>query len=500
MSDRMTIQSMAQDVFNYYKQHEESLSDATKGIQDAGVKDFIDVVINEPLPDRDSIQLTDSAVVRANHPNWSLEMAKKYASETIGLEEQFRFFQLYCQPPKKDKEPISLARPETQLFCSYFKDKWQNVFPTTSNSLSSKTILPLTPDIIVQDGDTSASAMEEAAGVPPEFHEVRLPGPDTQESVDNDVITEEPEGLVIPVNWKQVEEPFCYQRAIPNARYCIYHVVIPNTKVDRQVNEVWDALVRLVEVKNPKLSEKLKNSRFIEEMRPVGQLATKYRGKLATMIHENLVEYVKKNTGNWGWEPSYAVKNAWEETEKHDGRLEAVDKYGRLLMWYVLGDKKDLFVQYLSDEENGLSALAAGPLKAYYEESKGPIERAFSKIKFGKYGLNSKDVKELKKLFMSSVMDPSQIYSRGVTARMAPDWKETSEQLNAYHYTNNLNLFLIFLGQGVDTSSFFPNIRSATSYFLGKKAAESKYGIFVSEILFQAYATNKQKKEQLGQP
>lgn len=507
MGDRMTVVALARDAYQYYQGKKAEFEKGGLAYTEEGIGGFIQRFINEPLPNKDISQMTDVGVVYKANPGWPLKKVKEYAQETVGLEEKFRYFQVYCQPPRGNG-PIDLPLPERQLMCPYFADSWKGRFPITHHTMRPAAKIPLTQDFEAEDGDTPIECFQNPDGSKGECHVVRLAGIDTQESVDlNDVVTEVRRVDVesLPANWN-VKGTYCHTSSVDGDARCVIHAMIPNDKMPKQTREAWSALIRIMEVKEPELAEKLKRERVGDAMLRAGILATKYRGKLAGMILQYINEYAKQSGDYLDAEPSFAVPDAWNDATKSDGRLEGVCYFGRLLLWNTLRKDKEIFLKLLMDDKYGLSAYSSGKLKPFYLLLREQIEKEMGGINFKGLGLSPDEIAKTNRLFLSLVVDPSKVFSKARTTELAGGWLKTSTYLDFYHYTDNLNMFLIYLGMGEDTTAKYPNIRGKTLRHLKKEAADEvrsekgdivkhRHGLFASPVFFMRYATKKQKDQ-----
>ena len=141
------------------------------------------------------------------------------------------------------------------------------------------------------------------------------------------------------------------------------------------------------------------------------------------------------------------------------------------------------------DTTHGLTALAFGDLATYYEKKANVIMTGLNQIPFASYGLTPEEIVKFKRAFMTLVPDPREMYSSKKTTEMARDWYATSTYLDQYHYTNNVNFFMIYIGQALNT--YFGNSREKTASFLKFRAAEKKHGLFGSGAFFHSYAPKK---------
>jgi hypothetical protein len=457
------------------------------------VEEFVEENINEPIASFETRSMwTDVGLVAGQHPGWSLKEAKERSQDTISFEEGARYYQMYCEPPAGDNPKKLIATQEQALMCSYFKNEIERVFPLRSSGNESFVRIPIEKDQTkLVDGDTNIFCFDECR-TEEDYRSSRLTGIEMQESwVQIIGVTEVPENNIKGSMQKDmnVVEKYCFER-YDKERYCAVRFEGSSSKIFTQGKDSWHAMNRLIEQANPDLAEKLENKELIEELRPVLETVTQYKGLFGKKVHKSIIGYTRRHGVDELMEPSYAVPDAWDKDASNKGRLQLIDLFGRILKWDVYSEK-DVLVDYLSDEEEGLSALASVALKDLYGKHLSQAEEAWNKVDFAKYGITKEEADIAKGKFFAQIVDPEVVYSQERCKQMA-------EELKGKPYRDNLNAFLIFIGSGTDIdSNRYPELRSRFVWGLKKDAALSRRGLFHSEVFFQAYAPKKDQEKQL---
>jgi len=495
MGDRVTVRQFVEDVFSFNSNGD---LPGKEEITKKGIRSFVQKHINETIPANEKENQTQDVVaVYRQYPKRSIQEINREASSTIGLEEQFRYFQEYCQKPR-GKEIIETKRPEQFLICRYFEENWKNRFPLTSSSARSETRIPVElakkQEGYEDDGDSLLVIMNG------ETHDVRFAESDTQESLKvNDLLIKmkkedykkyPPEG--------KLEGEYCYWSKTKKENHCVAKILIPNRKIRRQTGEVWDGLVRLAKKEEGTLAAAFKdhkNAAAIKEaFEKVGDIATRYRGKLGTFIREDITAYAEKKGIKWFIEPEYAIRPGHKnetaeerETRKKEGRFDGVDKYGRLIGWFVVSDP-DFFEKYLLDDKDGLSHFASNGLYKFYIKQLNEVREELDKIDFDELGLTEEDEEKLRGLFIEVMVNPAELYAKEKMPLMAEEWKRASTGLKNYNYSDTLNFFLIYpLGLANHLDFFYPSVRGGSAQYLLKQAAKKGWGLFASKAYQKAY-------------
>jgi|GEM_PF-4089682 len=496
MISRVKVGDLVQDIRKYCNDQSgsgEEVCDANK------ITQFVEEKINEPIPSFETFSMwTDVGLIHRLNTKQTLEEAKKRSKETVGLEEQGRYYQLYCQPPT-GKKPIALpSEGEQAMVCSYFKNKFEKIFPTRHSSLVAPTSVPIvrSPEGVV-DGDTDAFGFQDTSVSDKDFV-CRLSGLEMQESWGTLIgVTEVPEDRIQETMQKgmNVVDKFCYDRA-KEGRYCVVSFEGDSSKMFTQGKDGWRAMARIVKVANPDLAEKLNNKELINELKTVFETATQYRGLFGKEVHKGAVKYAQKHGAKELMEPSYAIPDLWDEDVSTDGRLQLVDLFGRILMWSVF-DQENILVDFLKDEKEGISLLATKELKDLYGKSRQKAEEDWNKVDFGKYGISPDEEIVIKEMYLSSMVDPEKVYSPDNAVKMAADLEKRASK-GEWNFKSCLNMFLIDIGAGTDiNSSRYPELRSKVAWKVKKEAAVNRRGLFYSDVFFQTYAPTAERKKQL---